>query len=65
MMKMSTFFLFCINIIIFTFSTALRKKQKIFACFPEEKLSTIYLDHQIEQFNNSAQFNFSKQTRDS
>ncbi len=41
------FFLFCRNIYIFPFSTALRKQQKIFACFPEDKLSTIYLDHQI------------------
>ncbi len=35
------------NIYIFPFSTALRKQQKILACFPEDKLSTIYLDLQI------------------
>ncbi len=46
-MKMSKLFLFCWNIYIFPFSTALRKQQKILACFPEDKLSTIYLDLQI------------------
>ncbi len=30
-------------------STALRKQQKILACFPEDKLSTIYLDFQIQK----------------
>ncbi len=33
----------------FPFSTALRKQQKILACFPEDKLSTIYLDLQIQK----------------
>ncbi len=31
----------------FPFSTAFRKQQK--ACFPEDKLSTIYLDFQIQR----------------
>ncbi len=35
--------------IFFPFSTALRKQQKILACFPEDKLSTIYLDLQIQK----------------
>ncbi len=48
-MKMSTFFLFCRNIYFFPFSTALPKQQKILACFPEDKLSTIYLDLQIQK----------------
>ncbi len=43
----SKFFLFCININIFPFSTALQKQQKILVCFPEDKLSTIYLDLQF------------------
>ncbi len=30
-------------------TTALRKQQKILACFPEDKLSTIYLDLQIQK----------------
>ncbi len=47
--KMSKYFLFCWNIIFFPFSTALRKQQKILACFPEDKLSTIYLDLQIQK----------------
>ncbi len=46
-MKMSKFFLFCININIFPFSAALQKQQKILVCFPEDKLSTIYLDLQF------------------
>jgi len=41
-MKMWTFFLFCLNIIFFSFSTALQKQQKILTRFPEDKLSTIY-----------------------
>ncbi len=35
--------------IFFPFITALRKQQKILACFPEDKLSTIYLDLQIQK----------------
>ncbi len=38
-----------LNIYIFPFITALRKQQKILACFPEDKLSTIYLDLQIQK----------------
>jgi len=34
-----------------SFSTALRKLQKILACFPEEKLSTIFLELQIQKFS--------------
>ncbi len=33
----------------FPFSTAFRKQQKKLACFPEDKLSTIYLDFQIQR----------------
>ncbi len=47
--RMSKFFLFCRNIIFFPFITALWKQQKLFACFPEDKLSTIYLDPQIQK----------------
>ncbi len=47
-MKISNFFL-CWNIYFFPFITALRKQQKILACFPEDKLSTIYLDLQIQK----------------
>ncbi len=47
--RMSKFFLFCRNIIFFPFITALWKQQKLFACFPEDKLSTIYLDLQIQK----------------
>ncbi len=36
-MKMSTFFLFCLNVIFFSFSAALQRLQKILACFPEER----------------------------
>ncbi len=43
-MKMCIFFLFCLNIIFFSFSTALKKLQKIVTCFPEDKLSYIYPD---------------------
>ncbi len=43
-------FLYWWNIFYFLlFSTALRKQQNIFACFPEDKLSTIYLDLQIQK----------------
>ncbi len=35
--------------IFFPFSTALQKQQKIFACFPEDKSITIYLDLQIQK----------------
>ncbi len=38
-MKMCMFFLFCLNIIFFSFSTALQKLQKIVTCFPEDKLN--------------------------
>ncbi len=48
-MKMCTFFLFCLHIIIFfSFSTALQKLQKILACFPEDKISSIHTDLQIQ-----------------
>ncbi len=49
------FFLFCWNIYIyiyiffFSFSTSLQKQQKILGCFPEDKLSVIYLDLQIQK----------------
>ncbi len=33
----------------FPFSAALQKQQKMLACFPEDKLSTIYLDLQIQK----------------
>ncbi len=46
--RFPTFF-FCWNIYIFPFITALRKQQKVLACFPEDKLSTIYLDLQIQK----------------
>ncbi len=46
--RFPTFF-FCWNIYFFPFITALRKQQKILACFPEDKLSTIYLDLQIQK----------------
>ncbi len=38
-----------VEIFFFPFITALRKQQKILACFPEDKLSTIYLDLQIQK----------------
>ncbi len=41
--------IFLLEIYFFPFSTALRKQQKILACFPEDKLSTIYLDLQIQK----------------
>ncbi len=47
-MKISNFFLL-LKYIFFPFITALRKQQKILACFPEDKLSTIYLDLQIQK----------------
>ncbi len=47
--RMSKFFLFCRRIFFFSFSTALWKQQKSLACFPEDKLSTIYLDPQIQK----------------
>ncbi len=43
-MKMCTFFLFCLNIIFFSFSTALQKLQKILTCRPEDKISSVYPD---------------------
>ncbi len=33
----------------FSFSTSLQKQQKILGCFPEDKLSVIYLDLQIQK----------------
>ncbi len=48
-MKMYIFFLFCLNIILFLFSTALQKLQKIVTCFPKDKLSYIYPDLQIQK----------------
>ncbi len=47
-MKISNFFLL-LKYIFFPFITALRKQQKILACFPEDKWSTIYLDLQIQK----------------
>ncbi len=47
-MKISNFFLL-LKYIFFSIYTALRKQQKILACFPEDKLSTIYLDLQIQK----------------
>ncbi len=43
-----------VEIYIFSFITALRKQQKILACFPEDKLSRIYLDLQIQKFSPPA-----------
>ncbi len=48
-MKMPKLFLVCRNKYMFSFSSALRKQQKILACFPENKWSTIYLDLQIQK----------------
>ncbi len=42
-------FLFCPNIIFFSFSTALQKLQKIPTCFPEDKISYFYPDLQIQK----------------
>ncbi len=43
-------FFYFVEILFFSpFSTALRKQQKIVSCFPEDKLSTIYLDLQIQK----------------
>ncbi len=47
-MKMSTCFLFCRNIHIFPLNTALWKQQKILTYFLDDKLSTVYLDLQIQ-----------------
>ncbi len=47
-MKIFNFFLL-LKYNFFPFITALRKQQKILACFPEDKLSTIYLDLQIQK----------------
>ncbi len=43
------FFLFCLNIIFFSFSTTRQKLQKIGTCFPEDKISQIYHDLQIQK----------------
>ncbi len=43
-----TFFLVCLNI-IFLFSNALQRIQKIVTCFPEDKISKMYPDHQIQK----------------
>jgi len=49
-MKMCIFSLFCLNVFFyFLFSTALQKLQKIVTCFPEDKLSSIYPDLQIQK----------------
>ncbi len=45
-MKMCTFLLFCLNII---FSTALQMLQKRVTCFPEDKISYIYPDLQVQK----------------
>ncbi len=42
------FFLILLKYNFFPFSTALWRQQNIFACFPEDKLSNIYLDLQIK-----------------
>ncbi len=42
-------FLILLKYLFFSFSTALRQQQMILACFPEDKLSTIYLDLQIQK----------------
>ncbi len=42
-------FLFCPNIIFFSFSTALQKLQKMPTCFPEDKISYFYPDLQIQK----------------
>ncbi len=47
-MKMSTFFLFCLNIISFHLVLPFRS-YRIVTCFPEDKLSEIYPDLQIEK----------------
>ncbi len=47
-MKISKLFSL-LKYIFFSIITALRKQQKILACFPEDKLSTIYLDLQIQK----------------
>ncbi len=44
-------FLILLKYNFFPFSTALRKQQKILACSPEDKLSAIYLDLQIQKFS--------------
>ncbi len=42
-------FLILLKYNFFPFSSALRNQQKILACFPEDKLSTIYPDLQIQK----------------
>ncbi len=42
-------FLFYLNIIFFSFRTALQRLQKIITCFPEDKLSQMYPDLQIQK----------------
>ncbi len=37
--------------VFFLFSTAFQKLQKILTCFPEDKLSQIHLDLQIQKFS--------------
>ncbi len=49
-MKMCTFFLFCLNIQFYLFSTALQKLQKILTCFPKDKTNYIYPDLQFKKF---------------
>ncbi len=48
-MKMCTFFLFCLNVFFSLFSTGLQKLQKIVSCFPEDKISSMYPDLQINK----------------
>ncbi len=52
-MEMCTFFLFCLNIIFFSFSTALQRLEKLVTCFLEDKISKIYPDLQIQKVLNS------------
>ncbi len=42
-------FLILLKYHIFSFSTALQRRQKIVTCFPEHKISKIYLDIQIQK----------------
>ncbi len=57
-MEMCTFFLFCLNIIFVSFSTALQRLQKIVKCFPEDKKSQIYPDLEIQKVSPQIQLCF-------
>ncbi len=48
-MKTSTFLLFCRNVFFSIFHCPLEATEDTLFCFPEEKLSTIYLDLQIQK----------------